>query len=79
MVRNVPLEVIASWPAANYVDPELRGNSLFIINGVFIAITIGMAFSRFYTRIFISRWIGIDDLFILLALVRTLINVPQKC
>jgi hypothetical protein len=77
MVRNVPLDVIATWPTPNYVNPEVRGNSVFIINGVFIATTIGMVFARFYTRIFISRWVGIDDLFILLALVRKQKNLRR--
>ena len=42
-----------------------------IINGIFIVlvyITVGL---RLYTRLYIKRWFGLDDVFILLALLFT--------
>jgi hypothetical protein len=66
-----PLDVILTWPAPNYTNPITRGDALVIINSIFIVlvtITVGL---RMYTRLVIKRWFGIDDVFILLALVST--------
>ncbi|KZM19709.1 uncharacterized protein EKO05_0004087 [Ascochyta rabiei] len=64
-----PTQVLLAWPTPNYVNPVTRGDALLIVNAVLIAlvvITVGM---RMYTRLIIKRWFGIDDVFILLALV----------
>jgi hypothetical protein len=64
-----PAEVLLGWPAPNYDHPVTRGPALLILNSVLIGlvtITVGL---RLYTRIWIKRWFGIDDVFIILALV----------
>ncbi|KAH7563537.1 hypothetical protein BM1_00584 [Bipolaris maydis] len=64
-----PLSVILSWPAPNYHDPVTRGPALVIVNSIFIALTFLIVAARLYTRIVIKRWFGVDDVFILLALL----------
>ncbi|CAE7207985.1 hypothetical protein PTTW11_09771 [Pyrenophora teres f. teres] len=67
-----PLDVILSWPTPNYVDPQTRGPALVIVNSIFITLAILTVCARLYTRLIIKRWFGIDDVFILLALLFTL-------
>lgn len=59
------------WPTPNYIDPETRGPALLIVNSILIALTILVVIARLYTRIVIKRWFGIDDIFILFALLFT--------
>jgi hypothetical protein len=68
-MRLPPVDVLLSWPTPNYENPVTRGNALVIVNSIFIGfvvITVGL---RIYTRLVIKRWFGVDDVFILLALV----------
>jgi hypothetical protein len=72
-MRLPPTEVLLNWPTPNYDHPVTRGDALLVVNAVFIGlatITVGL---RLYTRLFIKRWFGIDDVFILLALVSRLL------
>ena len=66
-----PVDVLLGWPTPNYIDPETRGPALLIVNSILIAITILVVIARLYTRIVIKRWFGIDDVFILIALLFT--------
>lgn len=70
MVREIPLSVLFTWPAPNYVNPDTRGPALLVVNAVFITLCTITLFLRLYTRIFIKRWFGSDDVFIILAYVR---------
>ncbi|RMZ69388.1 integral membrane [Pyrenophora seminiperda CCB06] len=67
-----PLDVLLSWPTPNYRNPETRGPALIIVNAIFITLVILTVSARLYTRIVIKRWFGIDDVFILLALLFTI-------
>lgn len=80
MVREIPLAVLFTWPQPNYVDPVTRGPALIIINIIFVSLCTILLFLRLYTRIFVKRWFGSDDVFIILAYVSfTLIrNAPQS-
>ncbi|KAF1936522.1 hypothetical protein EJ02DRAFT_82359 [Clathrospora elynae] len=72
MVRLPPTEIILAWPSPNYVNPVTRGPALIIVNAVFsflVVVTVGL---RLYTRLVLRRWFGLDDIFIILALVFTL-------
>jgi hypothetical protein len=62
-------EVMASYPTPNYVDPVRRGPALYIFNSMFIFIMLVCVTLRLYTRIFIRKWFGLDDAFILCAVV----------
>ena len=61
----------ATWPEPNYVDPELAGS---LTGSLATSITLGVltviaVIVRFYARIAIVRRVGLDDIFIVLALV----------
>ncbi|KAF2632747.1 hypothetical protein BU25DRAFT_453933 [Macroventuria anomochaeta] len=64
-----PFEVILTWPKPNYANPVTRGDALLIVNSILIALVVITVGLRMYTRIIIKRWFGLDDVFILLALV----------
>ena len=66
-----PVDVLLGWPTPNYIDPETRGPALLIVNSILISLTILVVIARLYTRIVIKRWFGIDDIFILFALLFT--------
>jgi hypothetical protein len=73
-----PVEVLFNWPTPNYDNPVTRGNALLVVNSVFAAlatITVGL---RLYTRLVIKRWFGIDDVFILFALVSGMLNCGER-
>jgi hypothetical protein len=65
-----PLSVLQSWPKPNYVDPVTRGPEMYIITGIFLAIATLALGTRLYARLFVRRWFGLDDVFILLGYVR---------
>jgi len=69
-MRVPPDEVVLGWPTPNYVDPEERGPALYVVAGLcsFLAtLAVGL---RLYTRVFIRRWFGYDDVCIALSFVR---------
>lgn len=61
--------MILTWPTPNYVDPPTRGDALLIVNSILIALVVIVVGLRMYTRLIIKRWFGLDDIFILVALV----------
>lgn len=69
-MRDIPFDVVFSWPVPNYTHPTTRGEALIAVNAVFISLVVIAVILRFYTRIFIKRWLGSDDYFIGLSLVR---------
>lgn len=67
-----PVDILLSWPTPNYDNPVTRGPALVIVNSIFISLATITVAARIYTRIVIKRWFGIDDVFILLALLFTI-------
>jgi hypothetical protein len=62
-------QVVASWPAPNYIDPVTRGDGIVIASAVFGSLaTIAIAL-RTYSKICITRTFGSDDVLILFAWV----------
>lgn len=68
-MRIPPPAVLVDWPTPNYDNPQTRGPSLIIINIIFIALALIAVVGRFYARIVIKKWFGIDDWMCVLALV----------
>lgn len=68
-MRVPPISVTLGWPTPNYVDPVTHGPALLIVNILFIAIVLVAVTGRFYARIVIKKWFGIDDGMCALALV----------
>jgi hypothetical protein len=71
-MRDIPIQVLLSFPPANYTNPATRGPALIIINAILIAIVVLIVLLRLYTRLFIKRWIGSDDIFIIIATIFTI-------
>ncbi|KAG9777535.1 hypothetical protein ABEF93_000394 [Exophiala dermatitidis] len=63
-----PPSVVASWPRPNYIDPDTRGPALEYICIIFSAVAVVVLAARLYSRLFITRAPGLDDLLAVLAL-----------
>jgi hypothetical protein len=59
--------LILDWPNPNYVDPVVRPPFLYPINAIFFALATSAIVLRLYTRLFIRKWFGPDDVFIIIA------------
>jgi hypothetical protein len=68
-MRTPPPEVIESWPAPNYVDPETRGQSLLVVNITLLGLCLIALAARLWSRLVILRSPGLDDLLITVAIV----------
>ncbi|KAF2475582.1 uncharacterized protein BDR25DRAFT_279724, partial [Lindgomyces ingoldianus] len=63
-----PLEVIASWPAGNYIDPPTRPKAVLIVACVFGPLSLGILIVRLWVRIRIQHNTGLDDWLMLAAI-----------
>jgi hypothetical protein len=59
--------VIASWPKPNYIDPVTQGPALIYLCIVFSCLILASVAARTYSRIFLTKAPGIDDLLIAIA------------
>ena len=66
-----PASVLFSFPAPNYVNPQSQGPALIIVNSIFIGLATVVFILRIVTRLFVRKWIGLDDFFIAMAWVCT--------
>ncbi|KAI9712169.1 MAG: hypothetical protein M1812_007007 [Candelaria pacifica] len=64
-----PLEVIASWPAPNYVDPITRGPTAIIVGCVCLGVSMIVLPLRYYTRLRISKNFGADDILLGIGMI----------
>jgi hypothetical protein len=71
-----PLEVVASWPAPNLVNPEGRGMVTTVLAAIFTPITIFVVFARLWVRFRLQRNAGVDDWLMIASLVN--IIIPHK-
>ena len=65
----VPPDILASWPHRDRVNPETRGPELLIVSSIFLCLATGAVIGRLYARLFIRRWVGLDDMLIVFAWV----------
>jgi hypothetical protein len=68
-----PTDVILRWPTPNYDHPETRSEAFIIVNSLFLALSIVAVILRLYTRIFVVRWFGSDDIFITIAILFSIV------
>lgn len=66
-----PPEVIASWPAANHVDPIRRDWTLAILTIILFFLTLALVSARLWARFILQHNAGIDDAIIIIAMVPT--------
>lgn len=64
---EAPPEVIATWPKPNYDDPVTKGPGLVYLGIVLGIFGILVVTARIYSRIFITKAPGIDDVLIVYA------------
>ncbi|KXX82213.1 hypothetical protein MMYC01_201707 [Madurella mycetomatis] len=60
-MRLPPPEVMATWPAPNYIDPETRGPALLIVQFITLPIALLCLALRLYVKLSITRKSGWDD------------------
>ncbi|KAF2639432.1 hypothetical protein P280DRAFT_402478 [Massarina eburnea CBS 473.64] len=58
---------MAEWPTPNYVNPVTRRPMVMGVEITFIILVILFTSCRFYSRIFIVKGLGLDDLMMLIA------------
>ncbi|KAI0115758.1 hypothetical protein GGR51DRAFT_361794 [Nemania sp. FL0031] len=64
-----PIEVVASWPKPNYLDPESRSTTGQIIGSILLVLVTIILAIRLYSRKRLTNGFGLDDTFICLAYV----------
>ncbi|KAM0334020.1 hypothetical protein ACHAQA_001040 [Verticillium albo-atrum] len=70
-MKTPPLDIIASWPAPNYANPETRGPAAAIVAITLLIVVTFLVAIRVYTRKVITKGFGWDDILILFAYVST--------
>ncbi|KAF2428626.1 hypothetical protein EJ08DRAFT_651002 [Tothia fuscella] len=65
-------ESMRSFPAPNYADPARRGTALLIMNLLMTTVLVSVMALRIYTRIFIQKWFGSDDVLIIISTAITI-------
>jgi hypothetical protein len=74
-----PLSVILSWPVPT-PDFERRGWGIPIVVMTLFSISIAVVSARLWARLVIQRNAGVDDIFIVAAMVRMLgFNALKSC
>ena len=78
-MRIPPLDVIARWPSPNYTDPETHGPAIVVVNILFSVIVLVAFVGRIYSRLAIKKWLGVDDVMCVLALVSLQLSSIPMC
>lgn len=65
----VSLDDLLKFPPPNFVNPEVRGNGLTILNAVFLGLATIFVALRLYSRLYVRKWFGLDDVLIVLGFV----------
>lgn len=73
-----PLEVIASWPQPNYIDPESKAHEGKIIGSTALSLVTLILAIRLYSRKRLTNGFGLDDMFICLAYVRRILDPKTR-
>jgi len=60
-MRSPPPEVVASWPAPNFTNPETRGPALIVVELLALCIGTILLSLRMYVRVRIMRSVDWDD------------------
>ena len=64
-----PIEVIASWPRANFVNPETHSKAYTVIASILGPLALICVVARVWARAYIQKKPGLDDWLILASLV----------
>ncbi|KAI0971876.1 hypothetical protein F4678DRAFT_432375 [Xylaria arbuscula] len=66
-MRIPPVEVIASWPKPNYINPESRAPVGRVVGSILLVLVTIVLAIRLYSRKQLTKGCGLDDIFICLA------------
>lgn len=69
-----PDSVLATFPAPNYVNPEEHAAASSIVNLIFFPLCLLVIILRNYSRLYVSKSFGLDDILATAAIVCT---IPQ--
>lgn len=63
------LALARTWPITeiNYKNPPTRGDENWYITAIFLSGATVAVWTRLYARIFVRRWVGLDDVLILVS------------
>jgi hypothetical protein len=64
MATLLPLTVLAEWPTPNYSDPVKQGPALIAVNAAFFSLMTAVLILRIFTKVFVKKSFGFDDIFI---------------
>jgi hypothetical protein len=77
---NVPIDVMLRWPTPNWQNPTTRPDlQLYLASSIFLILSIVCVLGRLYSRIFVRRYFGLDDAFILLSFVSCFPHATCAC
>ncbi len=74
-----PLSIIESWPTPNYIDPITRDSSLVVLCTVLGTFSIFFVSARLWVRFVLQHDRGVDDYFMIAAVLPTLGLVIGIC
>jgi hypothetical protein len=68
---DIPIAIMLKWPKPNWQNATTRSNvELYFASSFFLIVSVACVLMRLYSRIFVRRYFGLDDVFIVLAFVR---------
>lgn len=68
-MRDIPFDVLITWPIPNYKDPITFGNAALIVNIIFMSLSVPVVALRIWTRAYMRRWLGWDDFWCVVGLI----------
>lgn len=71
-MRLPPDDMIATWPAPNYDNPETQGPYLLVVQLVMMPLALLALLARLYVRVYLMKKVWVDDWLMLSAMVRSL-------
>ncbi|OJD12502.1 hypothetical protein AJ78_06912 [Emergomyces pasteurianus Ep9510] len=60
-MRSPPLEVMATWPKPNYVNPEYQGPLMPVVGILFVCLSTIVLALRLWVRVHMKKSAGLDD------------------
>lgn len=66
---HVPPEVVASWPAPNYISPEERTWAAPVALSILLVVTVLVYAARMWARLTMTKNTGVDDILISISMI----------
>lgn len=66
---HVPPEVIASWPAPNYISPETRTSGAPVALSIVLVVTLLVYVARMWARLIMTKNAGVDDVLTSISMI----------